>query len=293
VSIRRDGLEVDSNARAWELTTPRAPLGATSGGSQARALEYTNNHQQPLSSENTASERAGCVVPQGCEPAQPAAGAAGGPVANGKRSHERDAKRSGSRQYKDKSPRALADQREGSPEGAQVAATQSARRLRAHEAPKLVIPKHVQNCWHQNRHTPWAIYSWKRSNPSVKTRRPYCCRSWRCSGCARHEAAVTFARIRDAFAALPAMDCVFLVLTLDRDGYLSGKPWSDTVVAYKALSKMSEAFLKRVRRWMERETMKPVGSEWVAVVGRGSRSPPFGLAPHEPARLLTGTCPVA
>jgi hypothetical protein len=79
------------------------------------------------------------------------------------------------------------------------------------------------------------------------------------------------------------------VLTLDRDGYLSGKPWSDTDAAYKALSEMSEAFLKRIRRWMVRESMKPVGSEWGAVVeAHRSGWPHMNLLVFSPelARLL-------
>jgi hypothetical protein len=292
VSVRVDALSVDSDVRAWELTTPGAPLGATSGGSQARAPDSTNIHQQQSAlSAQTASERAGCVVPQGCEPAQPA-GPAGGPVAtSSKVLHSRVAQPSRSRQYKDKSPRALADQREGSPEGAQLAATRRARRQQIREAPKAVLPKHVQNCINRNPRSPWAFYWWKRDNPKVKHRCAYRCGSWRCEGeCARHEASVTFARIRDACAPFAAGDFVFLVLTLDRDGYYSQKPWLNADEAYRALSGMTARFLKRLRRWMVTHGMKPIGSEWVAVVeAHRSGWPHMNLLVHSPdlARELT------
>jgi len=77
---------------------------------------------------------------------------------------------------------------------------------------------------------------------------------------------VTFARIRDATAPLDGRGFVFFVLTLDRAGYYSKRPWRDANEAYKALGGMSERFLKRVRRWMERNGMSAFGSEWVAVV---------------------------
>jgi len=56
------------------------------------------------------------------------------------------------------------------------------------------------------------------------------------------------------------------VLTLDRDGYFSGKAWRDVGEAYQALTKMAERFRKRVQRWMEKQGMTPFGSEYVAVV---------------------------
>jgi len=90
---------------------------------------------------------------------------------------------------------------------------------------------------------------------------PYFCGSWRCPKCCRHEAAVTFARLKQAFGEVEyAGGFVFVVLTLDREGYYSGKPWRDAESAYRALGSMSERLLKRLRRrW-------GFGSEWVAVV---------------------------
>lgn len=77
---------------------------------------------------------------------------------------------------------------------------------------------------------------------------------------------MTFARIKQACDPLPAEGFVFFVLTLDQHGFFSGKPWIDADHAYKELSRMSRIWLKRLRRWMSRRGMDPVGSEWAAVV---------------------------
>jgi hypothetical protein len=113
----------------------------------------------------------------------------------------------------------------------------------------------------------------------VQSRVPYCCNTWRCAGCRRHEAAVTFARIKQATDPLPADGWVFLVLTLDRAGYYSGQPWSDVNAAYRALGTMSRAVLGRIgRTWgpetkLERSgrsktlrTVRALGNRWVSVI---------------------------
>ena len=118
------------------------------------------------------------------------------------------------------------------------------------------------------------------------TRVPYRCNSWRCPGCARHEAAVCFRRISDACAPLPAEGWVFMVLTLDRHGYygkgtperavvdalsaLAGVPsrwaWQSADVAYRALGGMTEALRRRLARWAKREGWEQTENRWVAVV---------------------------
>ena len=129
-----------------------------------------------------------------------------------------------------------------------------------------VVPKHVQHCSRGGSRA-WWLYTWKRDAPGKVQRAPYCCNSWRHDGpCARHEASVTFARIRDACAPLDPEGFVFLVLTLDRDGRTTGKPWSDAQEAYRELSTMSRKFMKRVNRECEREGWEAPGSRWVAVV---------------------------
>lgn len=131
---------------------------------------------------------------------------------------------------------------------------------------QAVTPKHVAHC-SRNGSKSWWVYTWRKGDPTNVQRAPYCCNSWRHSGdCARHEAAVTFTRIRDACSPLEASGWVFLVLTLDRDGRTTGKPWTDARDAYRELSTMSRKFLKRLNRECEREGWERPGSRWVAVV---------------------------
>lgn len=147
-------------------------------------------------------------------------------------------------------------------------------------AVKVVLPTHVRACQHSpERFHSWAVWTWKRDNPGVQTRVPYSCNSWRCAVCRRHEAAVTFARIKEATSPLEVNGWVFLVLTLDRDGYFSGKPWHDVNEAYRALGKMTRATLGRIGRLWGSEsklqrsgrskqlrTVRALGNRWVAVV---------------------------
>jgi hypothetical protein len=234
--------------------------------------------------------------------------------------NERAAGHAGPRQYKDKSPRAGADQREGSPrfggrargdkqatpeqaraalsraverslqpekkddgqqKAGQAARTQGAARARelgerlgaarravATAAAAGVLPKHVRNCNGGAGARGWWIYTWKKVDPSKKQRAPYNCQSWRCPHCARYEASVTFARIKEAFEPLSDDGAVFIVLTLDREGYYSrnGGRWRNTTEAFKELGKLSEKFLKRLRRMHKRMGWAPFASKWVATV---------------------------
>lgn len=146
--------------------------------------------------------------------------------------------------------------------------------------PRPVIPKHVAACQHSSdRRNRWAIHTWKVDGSGASHRIPYSCNSWRCKVCRRHEAAVTFARIKQATAPLDPAGWCFLVLTLDRDGYYGGTPWADVTSAYKALGKMTRATLGRLGRvWgpesvLERSgrskalhTVRKLGNRWVAVV---------------------------
>jgi len=240
VSLRERGGCVHSDARACELTPHGATLGVATGRSQTRASEFTNAHQLHSDVLRAASRARDPVELGFADP------------------RKMGAPRVGSRQYKDKSPRAPTRARGEAQRGA-------FQPNRARVARVAVLPKHVQHCYESGARD-WWIYIWSKIKPSQKTRVPYRCNSWRCPVCARHEAAVTFARIRDATAPFDAQGFVFLVLTLDRNGYYSNQVWRDATDAYKALGKMSERFLKRLRRWMERGGMTPFGSEWIAVV---------------------------
>jgi hypothetical protein len=90
----------------------------------------------------------------------------------------------------------------------------------------------------------------------VLHRAPYSCDSWRCETCRRHEAAVLFARLKQAREPLPPDGWVYLVLTLDREGYSSGRPWTDVNHAYAQLGTLNRAVLERIgRRWGDEVTV--------------------------------------
>ena len=144
-----------------------------------------------------------------------------------------------------------------------------------------VLPRHVKACQHSEHRTErWAVWTWKRANPDVQTRAPYSCNSWRCPVCCRHEAAVTFARIKEA-SSRPQYDehgWVYLCLTIDRDGYYTGRPWLDVNQAYRALSSMTEKLLKRLRR----EWSEPLRAWYAVVEAHKSGWPHVNLVVYAP-----------
>jgi len=146
----------------------------------------------------------------------------------------------------------------------------------------MVLPRHVQACQHSETQAErWFVWTWPVDRSGVQTRVPYSCGSWRCPVCRRHEAAVTFARMKEATsrAEYSADGWVFMVLTLDRDGYYSGKPWHDVNTGYRELSRMSRNFLARVRRAYGGQP----GNAWVAVVeAHKSGWPHVNLLLHSP-----------
>lgn len=145
---------------------------------------------------------------------------------------------------------------------------------------RAVIPRHVAACQHSpEARERWFVWTWKRSDPTLQTRIPYSCNSWRCPVCARHEAAVTFARCKQAIASKKPDGWCFLVLTLDREGYFSGRAWPDVNAAYRQLGKMTRATLARIGRLWGNETalecsgrsgelrtVRKLGNAWIAVV---------------------------
>ena len=146
--------------------------------------------------------------------------------------------------------------------------------------PARVIPRHVAACQHSpEQRERWFVWTWGRESPQVQTRVPYSCNSWRCAVCQRHEAAVTFARIKQATAPLDPAGWCFLVLTLDRNGYFGGQKWPDVTAAYRELGKLTRATLQRIgRNWgpetalersgrsSELRTVRKLGNRWVSVV---------------------------
>jgi hypothetical protein len=118
-----------------------------------------------------------------------------------------------------------------------------------------------------------AVWTFSRSNPDKKTRQPFKCRNWRCTGnnaeCAAFDRKLTYARIREAIDRdkLSADGWVFAVLTVDREGTFSGqKRWRDADEAYREISRMSRKLLEKLRAWQRKQGMRPIGREWVAVV---------------------------
>lgn len=169
-----------------------------------------------------------------------------------------------------------------SPRG--VPARPTAKINRSHQAPegpRKVIPRHVAACQHSpDTRERWWIYTWKREAPEVQQRVPYCCESWRCEECRRHEAAVLFARMKQATGKLDPRGWCLLVLTLDRDGHYGGKPWRDPDQAYGAMGELSRKALAAIGRiWGDEtrlehcggrsktvRTVRTLGNKWCAVV---------------------------
>jgi len=91
---------------------------------------------------------------------------------------------------------------------------------------------------------------------------------------------VTFARIKEATSRKEYDEhgWVYLCLTLDRDGYYTGKPWLDVNEAYRALSKMSEKLLKRLRR----EWTEPLRAWYAVVEAHKSGWPHVNLVVYAP-----------
>jgi len=195
---------------------------------------------------------------------------------------------------------------------------------RARSRPRNIIPKHVRHCYNGGARD-WWIYTWKKCSPELQTRIPYVCNSWRCQhctthrtaaecaadpkacrSCARHDAAVTFARIREATAELDPLGFVFLVLTIDRNGFYSKQPWASAAEAFEALSRMTRDTMRRLRRltvelgewdWATRTVKRKNGTfheqrykrarlqnQWVAVVeAHRTGWPHQNLLLHSPA----------
>lgn len=125
--------------------------------------------------------------------------------------------------------------------------------------PSAVVPAHVAHCAHGGARS-WWIYTWKRDAPEVKTRTPYTCGSWRCPVCRKFDAHQTYARIMEAMQQLDRRWWCFVVLTLDRDGTVTGKRWPSVQHAFRALSRMSRNWFARLRK------NYGIGKEWISVV---------------------------
>jgi hypothetical protein len=127
------------------------------------------------------------------------------------------------------------------------------------------VPNHVKHC-SKTGAKDTVIWFWEKDDPSKVTRVPYVCKSWRCPECRDYERHVTYARATEAFAPLEPGGLMLFVLTLDRDGYFSSKPWRSPDEAFRAISSISRKFLKRVNRMCERRGWSRVGNKWISTV---------------------------
>lgn len=168
-----------------------------------------------------------------------------------------------SRQYQNKS------------EPAASVPTLAGKRARGSKVPAVLTHRHmlksVSQCTRQGGRG-WLLWLWASARPDLKLCCPYYCGSHRCvhpdgrpTDCARHNAAVMFARIKEALESYAAAQCLTMVLTIDRNGYYGGKVHKDVSEAYRGLLKMFDAFMHRLRRWIAKMGWLPLRNEWVSV----------------------------
>lgn len=130
-------------------------------------------------------------------------------------------------------------------------------------------PKYVRKCpnseWQKA--VPYQLLLWPAGDPSKASLVEAKCRSWRCKGeCRRHNGKVTWARVVEALERHDEQDVLFAVLTIDRNGYYSGRSWPDSTTAYRELSSMGNKWMKRINRMCERLGVEAIQSRWVGVV---------------------------
>lgn len=148
-----------------------------------------------------------------------------------------------------------------------------------------------------------AFYSWNPGEPWAGiVRGPFFCKSWRCPfGCAEHEAHVMFARLEEAFAAYPAHELVFVVLTLD--SHFHKLDFAELDDVFKELRARLEWWRKRLRRQLGKQGLGDFFNRWVAVIEQHETGVPHvNLVMHCPewakwletrrlARLRNGQTP--
>lgn len=143
------------------------------------------------------------------------------------------------------------------------------------KAPAVLTHRHilksVSQCTRQGGRG-WILWLWAQARPDLKIAVPYYCGSHRCvhpdgspTDCARHNAAVIFARSSEALDKYESEDCVTMVLTIDRNGFYGGKKHYDSTAAYRGMLKMSDSFMHRLRRFIKRMGWPALGNEWLSV----------------------------
>lgn len=143
---------------------------------------------------------------------------------------------------------------------------------------RAVVPPYVGQCGCHG------LYTWRKGDPSTVTRSRLLCGSWRHDGpCARRNASIAFARIKEALDPLPPAGNIFLVLTKDRNGVYSGKPLTSIDATYADLSKNTTRFVALVRRYAAQRGWPPPVL-WIGVAeAHRTGWPHFNLILHAPA----------
>ena len=131
-----------------------------------------------------------------------------------------------------------------------------------------VASKACRHCYELGQRD-WWIWTWKKAGcvdrRGASSRTPYRCGSWRCPVCRVQEAHVQYARITEAAAPLAADGWCFVVNTLDRCGtYSKKKPWSRPKDAFLDLQKLSQAYMRNLRRWFKSMGWEPLTNQWVS-----------------------------
>ena len=137
------------------------------------------------------------------------------------------------------------------------------RRWTVADLPKRA-PRSCHHCYELGARD-WWIWVWKGGQSGALTRVPYRCGSIRCPVCRHHESHTTFSRIESAFKRREQLSasgapmqldahywCMF-VLTIDRNGRYSGKPWRSQDEAFRGLQRLGQSFMQGLRRWFKRQ----------------------------------------
>lgn len=172
----------------------------------------------------------------------------------------------GSRKNKNKWPPATsAVTSRRSPPSSQGMGARSRYLRQPRTAPVVVLPAYVQACAsNPNRTRIFWVYTWKRSDPTKKTRSPYVCGSWKCEHCRKHASHVLYERVREAFLPYDPAGGVFIVLTLRPDEHARGH--SDLDGVYKDLGNRLNKFMKRLRRYLMRMGYSDLENKYVSVI---------------------------
>ena len=105
--------------------------------------------------------------------------------------------------------------------------------------------------------------TWKRGGDVALSLKfaPFVAKSWRCCAECRQEVShEDFRRIENGrLLGVPPRHIVFMVLTIDRNGYFGGKPWKNLASAFKDITKNTQRFRRRLARMLGVDRIEYVG----------------------------------